>query len=189
MRARTQIIGLAGYVMSALLAGGAAAQQPPSVTYQVNTIAMAPGLRLLPLPSDLEPTPPLMPAATSRPAQNGATVIVNKETEQDRLYQVSAKGRLAPYLGLGGASAKVDPAWLPTPSSTAAAEPVQGYQGVAGVAYNFDRNVQFNLGYRYSNLRPQDGPVPEDTEIDRQSHDSRAMLLFRYELGGDPDKK
>jgi opacity protein-like surface antigen len=131
---------------------------------------------------------PLASIAPSRPAPlagDAGTGGDGKSAPNSRepLYDLKTNSRLTPYLGLGGASARLDRVRPAAPNLTQGADPVQGYQGVAGLAYTFDKNVQFNLGYRYSNFRRQDTPVPEDTEIDRQSRDGRAMLLFKYPLG------
>jgi hypothetical protein len=167
--------------VSATFAGNAAAQETASQRYDVNPgplVAIGPSLRDdLPLPrlqDASKTTAAAVPTAlASDPPGNGGQV----------LYDLNTRSRLTPYLGLGGPTARLDR--IRSPVATAnAGDPVQGYQGVAGVAYNLDRNVQFNLGYRYSNFHRQDTPVPENTEVDRQARDGRAMLLFKYELGG-----
>lgn len=160
----------------------AAEQQTASARYDVNPgplAAIGPSLRNdLPLPR-LQDAPP---AATG--AGTGTSTTADSDSAGGQvLYDVNTRSRFTPYLGLGGPTARLDRLRSPV-ATTNAGDPVQGYQGVAGLAYNLDRNVQFNLGYRYSNFHRQDTPVPENTEIDSQPRDGRAMLLFRYELGG-----
>jgi hypothetical protein len=162
--------------------GHAADQQAASTRYDVNPgllAAIGPSLRNdLPLPR-LQDTSPATTigtgtSATAESASSGGQV----------LYDVNTRSRFTPYLGLGGPTARLDRLRSPVVTTNNTGDPVQGYQGVAGLAYNLDRNVQFNVGYRYSNFHRQDTPVPENTEIDSQPRDGRAMLLFRYELGG-----
>jgi len=174
------LIAISSGIVGAL-PGSVAAQSQAPQRYDVNAgplVAIAPSLRddlqLPPLPEAPRTTISAPTTAAERDPSNAAGQI---------LYDVNTQSHFTPYLGLGGPTAKLDRVRAPAVTGNVG-DPVQGYQGVAGLAYSFDRNVQFNLGYRYSNFQRQDTPVPEDTEIDRQTRDGRAMLLFKYELGG-----
>jgi opacity protein-like surface antigen len=174
-------IAILGFGLAGSFAGGVGAQPTTMAQgYDVNPsplAAIGPSLR-----EDL-PLPRLRDTPTVTADQKSAPTTDSSAEGGQILYDVDTRSRFTPYLGLGGPTARLDRVRNPS-AAPSTGDPVQGYQGVAGLAYNLDSNVQFNLGYRYSNFHRQDTPVPEDTEVDSQSHDGRAMLLFKYELGG-----
>jgi OOP family OmpA-OmpF porin len=99
------------------------------------------------------------------------------------LYGIPVDFALKPYIGFGVGAATYAPDHIradgmPYPGYFGGDRTNIAYQGIAGVAYNFDDNMAVTLEYRYF-ARPEEHPAGIRTDYQSQS----ALIGFRYSFG------
>jgi len=99
------------------------------------------------------------------------------------LYDIPVDFPIKPYIGagIGAASYELDHIRgdnMPYPSYFGGDRTNFAYQGIAGLAYNFDDNLALTVEYRYM-VRPGEHPVDARTDYQAQS----ALLGIRYTFG------
>ena len=114
---------------------------------------------------------------------NGRGAMRSYALMANALYDIPVDFALKPYVGLGIGAATYAPDHIradgmPYPGYFGGDRTNFAYQGIAGVAYNFDDNLALTLEYRYF-VRPGEHPAGIRTDYQSQS----ALIGFRYSFG------
>ncbi|HTP83924.1 MAG TPA: hypothetical protein VMQ11_13320 [Alphaproteobacteria bacterium] len=201
MTCRAIRLFIAGFIGAWLAGGAASAGELTPGQFQFQTIAIPKRIDLAAKPAGnslpaMDTTPaPLSPLSglslnslsLSAPAAPGSADDDSKPalTQQNGniRYSVIPNAGFTPFVGIGAGRATGLLSSAPSHASPYdTTDSLHSYQGVAGFAYQLDKDTSLDFDYRMSSTQRPNVPMLDNANIADQGRDHAAILSLHYTL-------